>query len=139
MKLNIIGYKTKNIDELKELKNQLETSINLLIRDDPVKKALQELKNKISYELCKQKNSKKVLVKFTAEWSGYTSKQKKDCAVEYRKIDRSLWDRMKKTFVYNFTDNTYNLWRCELVQKQDEKPYNTYGSQVDEFLLKFEN
>ena len=134
MKLNIIGYKSKDTEELQELKKQLKTAIDVLTWDDPVKKALQELKDNISYELRKREKSKKVLVKFTAEWSGYTAKQKRDCAVEYRKIDRALWDKMDKTFIHNFPDNTYNLWRMEIVHKKDEPAYNSYGSQVDRFL-----
>ena len=134
MKLNIIGYKTKNTEELEEIQKQLETAIVVLTWDDPVRKALQKLEGDIQFELQKRENSKKVLVKFTAEWSGYTSKQKRDVAVEYRKIDRTLWDKMDKTFVHHFTDNTVNLWRAEIVQKQDEPAYNTYDSQVDEFL-----
>ena len=85
MKLNIIGYKTKDIGELQELKKQLKTAIIVLTWDDPVKKTLQELENNISCELRKKENSKTVLVKFTAEWSGYTSKGKMHRIVKRQK------------------------------------------------------
>jgi len=134
MKLNITGYKTKDIEELREIEKNIEVSCKLLPFEDEVRKALNTLLFDIKRELRKREKSKTVLVKFTAEWSGYTSNQKKLCAVEYRKISRDIFNKMPKSFVHNFNDNTNNLWKAKIVFRKDKKSYNTYGSQVDKFL-----
>ena len=127
---HIIGYKSQDTDKLREL----ETAITKLPWDSVVKNGLLEIKFNIKRELERRETSKKVLVKFTAEWSGYTSSQKKDCAIEYRKIDRALWDKMPKYFSHQFSDNTHNGWRAEMAIKDGGDSYNSYGSQVDKFL-----
>ena len=134
MKLNIIGYKTKNTEELQEIREELQKAIKKLTWDCQVAKALERLFWQIKLELDRRGKSKKVLVKFTAIWSGYTSTQRKKCAVEYRKIDRNTWEKMPKTFIHKFTDNTENLWSAEIVYKKDEPAHNSYGYQVDNFL-----
>ncbi len=129
--LNILGLKNFETEDLLKLKSEIEllrpTYSSILW--EPVG----ELKRKIQTELRKRETSKFVWVEFVSYWSGYTSKQRKVVGKHYRKIERTIAEKMPKYFSHQFSDNTTNDWNIRVVNVKGENE-GSYSQQVDEFL-----
>lgn len=135
MKFTIIGFKSLENEGLTKLVSELQEAENILPYSSSVKEAIKELKFKVSGELSKRERSKFVWVEFESFWSGYTSGQRKLVGKFYRKLNKSLVEKMPKYFEHKFTDNTSNAWHVKVVSVRG-KDEGSYSNQVDEFLIK---
>ena len=132
--LNILGLKNFETEDLNKLLAEVE-ALNPVYTSwlyDPI----HELRRKINYEIAKRKRSKTVWVCFESYWSGYTSGQRHMVGRFYRKLDKTLVDKLPKYFEHAFTDNTSNGWSVKAVDVPG-KNEGSYSGQIDDFLAKY--
>ena len=129
--LNILGIKNfdnKDLSDILEELEEIKPNFNSIFNEP-----LSELKRKIRIEQGKRKRRNWVWVEFISYWSGYTSKQRKVVGKFYRKIDKSVAEKMPKFYCHNFSDNTTNEWYIKIVSVKG-KDEGSYSNQIDEFL-----
>lgn len=129
--LNILGLKNFETSDLLKLRDEVETlrpTYSSVLYD-----SVAELKRKIQRELSKREKSNRVFVEFVAEWSGYSSSQKKEVGRFYRKFRRDLAIRFPSYWQHNFSDGTTNNWYIKIVDIKG-KDSGSYSAQIDEFI-----
>jgi len=107
IKFNIIGYKSLKTKKIELIISQLILAKSKLVGDEvgEVRNAIDMLKRQLSYEVNKRQRAKKVLVKFTCYWSGYSnnpSAPQRKLGAEYRKIDREVDPKDTKLLLSSF-------------------------------------
>lgn len=133
MKLNIIGFKNMEDNQLEILTLNLDEATSKLGYSDEVAVALRNLSYDIRGEINRRNRSNSVWVEFVGEWSGYESRQRKEVGRFYRKLHRSTADSLSSYYRKDFTDNTWNDWYVKKVSVRG-KDSGSYSAQVDEII-----
>ncbi len=131
--LNILGLKNFPTEDLIKLRDEVE--ILRPLYSSLLWEPVGELKRKIQIELSKRERSKFVWVEFESYWSGYTSSQRKLVGRFYKKLEKSLVEKLPKYFEHQFSDNTNNAWSVKVVDVRG-KDEGSYSQQIEEFLTK---
>ena len=129
--LNIRGIKNYADEELgvllEEIK-KLEVDYNSLLYQP-----IRGLEGKIRIEIGRRERRNWVWVEFVSYWSGYTSRQRKIVGKHYRKVERTVADKLPSFYSHRFGDNTTNDWSIKIVSVRG-KDEGSYSQQVDDIL-----
>ena len=139
IEFRIKNMKTIPKEELEKLNKNINAALRIISKESDMLKLtgiLLNLSSTIDNELRKRSRAKNVWVKFTATWSGYTSKQERVVAIVYKKLGKDFVRNHSLSFTHNFSDNTYNYWTAKEVLKEGNDSFGTYEHQVDSFLEK---
>ena len=118
---------------LEQIEKELDASYRQLEYNHILREPLQKALQKIRLTSGRRKRSKYVYLEFVAEWTGYTSKQRKIVGKHYRKVTKEQADKIPNFLSYKFSDNTFNEWRVEQVPYKG-KSEGSYSNQIDELL-----
>lgn len=130
----IKNFETCDLNTLLQELNKINIEYSSVLYDP-----LRRLKRNIRTELHRRDSSKKVWVKFTCSWSGYSnnpSAPRRTLGADYKKIDRGIAAKLPKYYSHSFDDGSTNDWRIEVVSvKGNEKP-TSYNHQIRDILKK---